>query len=180
VSLTLTPYGRGLTLKMARSTFDDNELDLGLEYVRLEFPGPIPSKKNKLRPRMGGRGQMYDPATKGAIAALATLAAIQWGSRLPVQHPSIGFELEYVDALQDRDGIWTTLLDALKKGGVIVDDSIKFFNGTVIKYPAVKSGRLCVIVTVGFPRGSADKRVPLASSEGLPTDAAPSQGGHVR
>jgi hypothetical protein len=137
------------TLKMVASL-------LGLEYVRLEFPGPIPTKKNKLRPRIGG-GQVYDKATKGAIDALATLAAIQWGSRERIIHPSIEFELEYVDALQDRDGIYTTLLDALKKGGVIVDDSIKFFNGTVIKYPAVKSDKLLAVLTVGFPIGDAAK-----------------------
>ncbi len=126
------------------------------EYARLEFPAPIPSKKNKLRPRAGG-GQVYDKETKAAIDALGMHARIQWGARIPVSHPSIGFELEYVDHLQDRDGIYTTLLDALKKGGVIVDDSIKHFNGLVVKYPAVKSTRMFAVITVGFPIGAAKK-----------------------
>ena len=124
----------------------------GLEMVTLWLPGPIPTKKNKLRPRMGGgRGQMYDPETKGKIAALATVAAIQWGARAPLVHPDVTLGLEYVDGTQDRDGIWTTILDALKQASVIADDSIRCFNGTVIQTPAVLADHLKASVSLTFP-----------------------------
>lgn len=103
----------------------------------LTFHGPFPSKKNRLRPRKGpGRGKMYDPEVKALILSMEMEARSQWGSHPYLDSPGVEIWMYVANFSKDRDGIWTTILDVLKKGRVIFDDSIRFYNGNEHKYPA--------------------------------------------
>ena len=107
--------------------------------VWIELKGRIPSKKNLLKPRSPrsrGRRHMYDEETRAMLTAVETQARIAWGPHRAVPHPRVDVYFETVNASQDRDGIWTTVLDCLKRAGVIHDDSIRHFNGTVVLHPA--------------------------------------------
>jgi hypothetical protein len=43
---------------------------------------------------------------------------------------------------KDRDGIWTTVLDALKQARIIWDDSLRWYNGRELKHPAEQAPNL--------------------------------------
>jgi len=104
----------------------------------MQLHGPFPTKKNRLRPRIGGRrGQMYDPAVKEFIDRLAMEARGEWGSRRELVHPKVEIQFFISNPAKDRDGLWTTVLDALKRARVIFDDSIRWYNGPELKHPAV-------------------------------------------
>ena len=106
------------------------------EAVELEFDSWIPSKKNRLTPRTGGgSGLMYAEGVKKALQDLEMQARVQWGLRPRLRHPEIHFRIEAQEN-QDRDGIVTTLLDVLKRAGVIEDDSIARCNGLYVIFPA--------------------------------------------
>jgi hypothetical protein len=108
----------------------------------LKFIGWIPSKKNKLRPRSApatGRGRsglVYDKDVKQALRSLETQARVQWGPRKPWLHPLLEVRFLVSNEDQDLDGMFTALLDAMKKARVIVDDSISVFNGGFQVRPA--------------------------------------------
>lgn len=106
----------------------------------MTLSGPFPTKKNQLMPRRGRNGRsagfMYDPEVGAFIKRLAMEARGAWGHRRELLHPNVQVKLFVAHKKKDRDGLWTTILDALKKGRVIWDDSIEFYNGTEIKHPA--------------------------------------------
>lgn len=105
--------------------------------MKLTLYGPIPSKKNKLRPRSGkGRAYHYDKETADQIEALTTFARIQWGPRPPLVHPEMELMFFVLNPAKDQDGMYTCLLDCLKQARVIQDDSIKWLNGKVTIHPA--------------------------------------------
>ena len=104
--------------------------------VTITFDCAIPTKKNKLRPS-GSKRLHYDRTLKDQLRSLETLARVQWGARQPILHPDLHFHIEAA-MIQDRDGMVTTLLDALVKARVIPDDRIGICNGINVVYPAKK------------------------------------------
>jgi hypothetical protein len=111
--------------------------------VRIHIPVLIPSKKNMLKPRApGSRGRAYHYDTETSALLDATIAWLRkaWAPRLPVESPLVQVHYFVLHRRQDRDGIWTTVLDCCKKAGVIHDDNIRWFNGYVIHHPAVLVG----------------------------------------
>lgn len=114
----------------------------------LTFRTAIPSKKNALVPRRGrGTGKVYRPEVKAAMQQLEAQAALQWGRRRPLEHPDVEYWLSCHNEAQDRDGMETTLLDALKKAGVITDDSVRFFNGEKLSHQVEIVSRTAVPVS---------------------------------
>jgi hypothetical protein len=102
--------------------------------------GDLPTKKNRLRPRKAGsRGRRYhyDDATAAEINSIVTQARMQWGTRKEVAHPKLDVRLWIHNSAKDVDGIYTTLLDALKQARVIWDDSAKWLNGGTALHPVV-------------------------------------------
>jgi hypothetical protein len=97
--------------------------------------GNIPSKKNYLQ--VGPRGGRYRGEVSACIANLTMQARAAWGARPPVESPDIEVRLFIHNPAKDRDGIWTTLLDVLKKARVIHDDSIRRNNGKETQWPVV-------------------------------------------
>lgn len=107
--------------------------------MKIILRGDLPAKKNRIRAAAGRRGS-YAGDTGAIIKDLSNQAAVAWrgpGGRLPpVEHPDMLIRLFVFNPAKDRDGIVTTALDALVKGGVLKDDSVKFNNGGVFQLPA--------------------------------------------
>lgn len=72
------------------------------------------------------------------IDALTAQAEAQWKHE-PVIHPNVMVCFNVSSRRQDRDNMLTTILDCLRKAGVIKDDNIAQFNGTITVHPAVVS-----------------------------------------
>jgi hypothetical protein len=106
------------------------------ERLQMTLVGRIPTKKNRLAPGRPGQKMHYRNDVKAEMKALLDQVFILW-KRRPLDHPAVDWKLYIPNGGQDRDGMVTTLLDVLKKGGVIVDDSIRHFNGLETKHPAV-------------------------------------------
>jgi Holliday junction resolvase RusA-like endonuclease len=106
----------------------------GVASVTLVLRGKVPSKKNVWR---HGKGRTYiDRETKALIDALTAQAQSQW-NRAPVTHPDMRVQFFVRDKRRDRDNLLTTLLDCLREAGVIVNDNIAQFNGTLVLLPSV-------------------------------------------
>jgi len=124
--------------------------------VHLEFPMELPSKKNNLQ-RRGGKARggrlMYSEEVRSAMRTAELLSKVQWGARLPVEHPMVFVKMAIANPAKDPDGIWTTLVDALVKGGVLRDDSVREFNGPKYFAPVAlcEPGHELVVVELVFP-----------------------------
>ena len=106
--------------------------------------GHCPSKKNLWK--RGKNNRTYiDAAVKSQIDSLTLQASAQWPDP-PVKHPEIDVTFYVRDARPDRDNKLTTLFDCLREAGIIANDNIASFNGTVILRPAVIDKRERVIV----------------------------------
>ena len=83
-----------------------------------------------------------DGEVTGQINALTWQAEQQWKklNLPPLEHPDMDVEFYFADARGDRDNRFTTVLDCLRKAGVIVNDNAKRFNGTLVILPAVVGG----------------------------------------
>ena len=103
--------------------------------ITLTLVGPFSSKKNKRRGT--GKHSHYPPNIKAEIQSIELQARCDWGYRKPLKHPVMSYQFVTPVLSKDRDGLWTTVLDCLKNAGVIVDDSIRYFNGTVVQHPAI-------------------------------------------
>lgn len=115
--------------------------------VLLLMHGHCPSKKNLWE--TGPNGQVFlNAEVKGQIENLTLQALLHWNNRPPVEHPEITIRLYVGAKRQDRDGMFTTLLDCLQDAGVLVNDNISRNNGRTILEP-------CVFVDV------ADERVEI-------------------
>jgi Holliday junction resolvase RusA-like endonuclease len=101
----------------------------------LVLHGHCPSKKNLWKRGRGGRTYI-DSETKALIDALTVQAQAQWKHK-PVTHPKMCVQFFARDRRRDRDNMLTTILDCLREAGVIVNDNIAQFNGTVVLPPAV-------------------------------------------
>jgi hypothetical protein len=122
----------------------------------LEIKCSVPSKKNLLRPSSNGRGRratplVYKAGVREQLTAIEQYIMLGWKGRPCVIHPRVVIDFFCANRLKDRDGMWTTVLDCMRRAGVIFDDSIKYFNGIVQKNPAtlVANARLeKVVVTI--------------------------------
>jgi Holliday junction resolvase RusA-like endonuclease len=85
------------------------------------------------------RTQTNTARTSALIDALTAQAQAQWKHE-PVTHPNVYVEFHVRDRRRDRDNLLTTVLDCLREAGVIVNDNIAQFNGTVVLLPAVMDG----------------------------------------
>ena len=90
------------------------------------------------RARTSGKdGRTYiDDETQALIDTLTTQAKAQWKHE-PVTYPSMSIQFFTRDRRRDRDNLLTTVLDCLRDAGVIFNDTIKSFNGTLVLLPAV-------------------------------------------
>lgn len=94
----------------------------------------FPAKKNRLR--VTPRGGAYTKQVRETMTNLETQVRAQWGPAGPIRPSYVIVEMFIINDAKDIDGIWTTTVDALKKGGVIHDDSIRSFNPTQLFAPA--------------------------------------------
>ena len=106
--------------------------------VILDLTGHVPSKKNLWRPKPGG-GVRLDSSARCAISALVTQAAYSWRSlgRTPLEHPNLTVRFYVANKRGDRDNKLSCLLDVLQEAGVIRNDNIAHFNGTITLLPAI-------------------------------------------
>lgn len=124
----------------------------GFARVKLQIEADIPSKKNKLRP--GKTGYHYDKETKAQIEAIVTQLSIQWGPRPACSPSRVEVRIAVFNTAKDRDGIWTTLIDAMKRSGIIHDDAVRSYNPHEEKPPVTKSELLAldqVVIILDFP-----------------------------
>jgi hypothetical protein len=100
--------------------------------------GAIPSKKSLYRRAIvnGKPSLVIDPTAKQQMNSLQLQAQGLWKYD-PVKHPAVKVRFTTSNPAQDRDGMFTTLADLLQSAGVIVNDNIRHFNGTVTLEPAV-------------------------------------------
>ena len=111
----------------------------GVRCWTIDIRYPIPSKKNRLRPRAAGargRKYFYDSETRAAVDAVALIARHAWRGQPAIEHPEMEVWIWCTNPRQDRDGILTTVLDGQVAGGVLFNDSIRWFNGRVTVHPA--------------------------------------------
>src|SRR5215831_19496099 len=78
----------------------------------------------------------FEGGTKRSGRTLTAQARNQWIGE-PVTHPDVCVQFFARDRRRDRDNMLTTVLDCLREAGVIVNDNIAQFNGTVALLPAV-------------------------------------------
>lgn len=106
--------------------------------IELVIPGWVPSKKNLLKLTRSGHGY-YDPEVKARLVEMEEAVRDQWAGREPLVHPAIGMHFTLASSRSDRDNKFTTVLDALVKGGVLVDDCIAKSNGVYLIMAAIVS-----------------------------------------
>lgn len=107
--------------------------------MTLELIGHVPSKKNQWHPRPGG-GVRLDKKAQVAISALVTQATYKWRLQLgrkPLEHPQFAVQFYVANQRGDRDNKLSCLLDVLQQAGVIRNDNIAHFNGTITLLPAI-------------------------------------------
>jgi Holliday junction resolvase RusA-like endonuclease len=104
--------------------------------MTLELKGHIPSKANCYR-RNAKSGMRISVAAKAQLDALGFQINAQWHGKTPLVHPEIRVTFRFANAAQDRDNALKSLLDLLQTCGVIENDNVRKFNGTVVIEPAV-------------------------------------------
>lgn len=127
-----------------------------LEHVRFKIFADFPSKKNG-RAGTGSRSH-YSPEVRATLETIELQARSIWGCRKPIVSPDIEVTMYIANFSKDADGLWTATLDCLKKARVIVDDSLRYLNGTFLQHPAVqvspRDERIEIVLE--FPKGAAD------------------------
>lgn len=104
--------------------------------LRIELLGHVPSKKNLWKPRRGGGIVLQDEQARAEIDALI-IQASALGQKNYLESPDMRVTFYVRDRRGDRDNKLSTLLDVLQHGGILFDDNIKWFNGTVTLMPAI-------------------------------------------
>lgn len=125
-----------------------------VEPFTLVLMGPVPTKKNKLRPRGRGKGYMNDPVVTAMIDALDAQIPAAFRN-LFLEHPEVRWTFCVPELNADRDGKHTTLLDILKKAGVIYDDNMKRYNGREVFQGRHTPGQEETTVIEVIPAGRA-------------------------
>ena len=112
----------------------------------LTLEGHCPSKKNLWR--RGKAGRMFiDEETKAQIERLTYQANEQWIGK-PTVHADVTVRFFVAHRRSDRDNMLTTVLDCLRDAGVIENDNIAKFNGTITVLPAQVAARERVVVEI--------------------------------
>lgn len=144
--------------------------------IRFSLHGRIPSKKNRLASAGPGRRFFLPSEIRRASDSLALQIISQLPREKPYRHlpreAEIEIQLRVSTARQDRDGMVTTILDALVDAGVIRDDSVSRWNGRLTVAPAeVDPANPGATITVRCPDESVDESgrvcLCLAKSTGL-------------
>ena len=117
-----------------------------MAVIRLTLRGNVPNKKNLWRPRKGG-GMFLDQDVKSKIDWLILQARRQW-NRPALEHPDVDVEFFVLDRASDRDNKLGCILDVLQEAGVLVNDNISRFNGTLVVHPAVVGAHEGVIIDI--------------------------------
>ena len=111
-----------------------------MEHV-VTLRADFPAKKNRIVARRGSRGHYAGDVGKTITNIVGQLrAAWRTPARGPlprVESPDFEIRLWVFNPAKDRDGIWTTVLDAMVKAGVLVDDSTRWCNGREVQQPAI-------------------------------------------
>jgi len=123
--------------------------------ISIEFAGRPPSKKNSQVDRISKAGRhcrTYSvEARKGIDDLILQIPAPYRDMKL--EHPDVVFEVWCPDGRGDRDNFLVDVTDALKAVGVIRNDSIAAFNGTITIRPAVKAKEWRTVVTLSEGTG---------------------------
>lgn len=106
--------------------------------IVIEFRGRVPSKKNRYSPRKDKPGFFKDSKLQAELDRLAMQIPGQYRD-LKLESPIVDFFFCYVKANWDRDNAAQALTDLLVEYGVLANDNIRRFNGTVTIHPAVLS-----------------------------------------
>lgn len=102
----------------------------------IELLGKSYSKKNLLSPGGKGKGYHYPKNVKAAMDSFQL--QVPWEARdLNLIHPEVVFEFTVPEGKdsQDRDGLYTFVLDILTKTKVFADDNIRNHNGKTTLLP---------------------------------------------
>lgn len=105
----------------------------------LIFDTPIPSKKNAQvegTAKSGKRYRYYRRDVQKALNDLEMQVPV-YVRGLMLEHPKVEVFMTVPHDRADIDGMWTALVDVLKKQRVIRDDNLRYFNGGVYLAPAV-------------------------------------------
>lgn len=90
----------------------------------LKLVGGVPSKKNEWKRAKGGGIYFDDPNTPAMLTSLQMQAQSAWRktSAVTAKRPQISMLFVIQTKSPDPDNMQTTILDLLKKAGVIDDD----------------------------------------------------------
>lgn len=98
--------------------------------------GAVIGKKNRLTVNRGGRFT-YGGGTHEAMDRLGIQIPPDVRD-LQLKHPDLDVTFAVTDGKKDRDNSLTTIIDLLVRYGVIAQDNIAQFNGTITVHPAIK------------------------------------------
>ncbi len=116
----------------------------GLRYtIDVTSPSISKAKKNRLQTGISKAGKAFRFYDKDVeAAAKAVLDSIPPEIRdIGLIHPNVSWKFYVPTGASDRDGMHTNILDAMKEQGVIVNDSVKWYNGTETILPAEVIGK---------------------------------------
>jgi hypothetical protein len=127
-----------------------------VDPIEIVLLGKVPSKKNRYRPRKGGKGFFKDSTLQDELDRLALQIPAE-ARDLRLRHPAIDFYFTYTKANYDRDNACQCLLDLLVSPyRVLEDDNIAQCNGTITIHPAVRGEQDSVRIVL-TPSATLDK-----------------------
>ena len=105
------------------------------EYEIVLYGAPF-SKKNRYMPRKDKPGFFKGSRLEDQINRMSLQITGEMRD-LKLRHPDVTVEMHSPHGRFDRDNFLTALLDILVNMGVIVDDNVSNFNGTMTVLPCV-------------------------------------------
>ena len=115
--------------------------------MKIVLNGHCPAKKNLWKRGRGGRVYLNSEA-QGQIDYLTLQAAKKWSGKQPLIHPDCSVQFSVRDQRGDRDNKLSTILDVLQKAGVVLNDNVKQFNGTITILPAIVDKHEKVVIEI--------------------------------